>query len=182
MSGGGMAGRAGADDGDRTTGPYRWPLRGEPAVSGSVIRCSMSLVGTGSVVMDSTQASSRGAGHGVPEVARAVQPIAARCQNPKTRSLHPGISFPASASDGQATGVLSHIPTARSAPLLRATRFEGLPDLHYAGDQDWDSGNFGVSECLLTGATIDGAADSSARMRFIEGSAVTRLFARTRTG
>jgi hypothetical protein len=49
-----------------------------------------------------------------------VQPIAARCQNPKTRSFLSGIRFfPAAASDGQATRVLSHVPDARSAPLLR---------------------------------------------------------------
>src|SRR5678815_6195822 len=32
-----------------------------------------------------------------------------------------------------------------------ATRFQGLPDVHYGEDRHWISGNFGVSEWLLTG-------------------------------
>jgi ketosteroid isomerase-like protein len=37
-----------------------------------------------------------------------------------------------------------------------ATRFEGLPDVHYGDDRHWVSGNRGVSEWLLTGTTRDG--------------------------
>ncbi len=37
-----------------------------------------------------------------------------------------------------------------------ATRFEGLPDVHYGDDKHWVSGDFGVSEWLLTGTTLDG--------------------------
>lgn len=37
-----------------------------------------------------------------------------------------------------------------------ATRFQGLPDVHYAEDRHWVSGNLGVSEWLLTGTTLDG--------------------------
>lgn len=37
-----------------------------------------------------------------------------------------------------------------------ATRFEGLPDVHYGDDRHWVSGNMGVSEWLLTGSTPDG--------------------------
>lgn len=37
-----------------------------------------------------------------------------------------------------------------------ATRFQGLPDVHYADDRHWISGNLGVSEWLLTGTTLDG--------------------------
>jgi steroid delta-isomerase-like uncharacterized protein len=37
-----------------------------------------------------------------------------------------------------------------------ATRFAGLPDVHYGEDRHWISGNFGVSEWLLTGTTLDG--------------------------
>jgi ketosteroid isomerase-like protein len=37
-----------------------------------------------------------------------------------------------------------------------ATRFEGLPDVHYGDDRHWVSGNRGVSEWLLTGTTPDG--------------------------
>jgi len=38
-----------------------------------------------------------------------------------------------------------------------ATRFRGLPDVHYSDDRHWVSGNFGVSEWLLTGTTPDGS-------------------------
>jgi ketosteroid isomerase-like protein len=37
-----------------------------------------------------------------------------------------------------------------------ATRFKGLPDVHYSEDRHWVSGNSGVSEWLLTGTTPDG--------------------------
>lgn len=37
-----------------------------------------------------------------------------------------------------------------------ATRFAGLPDVHYGEDRHWLSGNLGVSEWLLTGTTPDG--------------------------
>jgi ketosteroid isomerase-like protein len=37
-----------------------------------------------------------------------------------------------------------------------ATRFQGLPDVHYGDDRHWVSGNLGVSEWLLTGTTLDG--------------------------
>ncbi len=37
-----------------------------------------------------------------------------------------------------------------------ATRFKGLPDVHYSDDRHWISGNMGVSEWLLTGTTSDG--------------------------
>jgi len=37
-----------------------------------------------------------------------------------------------------------------------ATRFEGIPDVHYGGDEHWVSGNHGVSRWTLTGTTRDG--------------------------
>jgi ketosteroid isomerase-like protein len=37
-----------------------------------------------------------------------------------------------------------------------ATRFEGLPDVHYDDQRHWVSGNRGVSEWLLTGTAPDG--------------------------
>jgi len=37
-----------------------------------------------------------------------------------------------------------------------ATRFQGLPDVHYGEDRHWRCGDFGVSEWLLTGTTPDG--------------------------
>jgi len=37
-----------------------------------------------------------------------------------------------------------------------ATRFEGIPDVHYRDDQHWVSGNNGVSQWTLTGTTKDG--------------------------
>ena len=37
-----------------------------------------------------------------------------------------------------------------------ASRFAGLPDVHYGDDRHWVSGNLGVSTWLLTGTTKDG--------------------------
>jgi ketosteroid isomerase-like protein len=37
-----------------------------------------------------------------------------------------------------------------------ATRFKGLPDVHYSDDRHWTSGNMAFSEWLLTGTTPDG--------------------------
>lgn len=37
-----------------------------------------------------------------------------------------------------------------------ATRFKGLPDVHYGEDRHWVSGNMVVSEWLLTGTRPDG--------------------------
>ncbi|CAN5727890.1 nuclear transport factor 2 family protein [soil metagenome] len=37
-----------------------------------------------------------------------------------------------------------------------ASRFEGLPDVHYSDGRHWVSGDFGVSEWLLTGTTPTG--------------------------
>lgn len=37
-----------------------------------------------------------------------------------------------------------------------AKRFQGLPDVHYGDDRHWVCGNFGVSEWLLIGTTLDG--------------------------
>jgi ketosteroid isomerase-like protein len=37
-----------------------------------------------------------------------------------------------------------------------ATRFEGLPDVHYGDDRHWVSGDRGASEWLLTGTTREG--------------------------
>ena len=37
-----------------------------------------------------------------------------------------------------------------------ATRFKGLPDVHYGDDRHWVSGDLGVSEWLLTGTTPEG--------------------------
>jgi ketosteroid isomerase-like protein len=37
-----------------------------------------------------------------------------------------------------------------------ASRFKGLPDVHYGDARHWVSGDFGVSEWLLTGTTHDG--------------------------
>ena len=37
-----------------------------------------------------------------------------------------------------------------------ASRFKGLPDVHYSDGRHWVSGNLGVSEWLLTGTTPDG--------------------------
>ena len=37
-----------------------------------------------------------------------------------------------------------------------AARFAGIPDVHYADDSHWVSGDRGVSEWTLTGTTTDG--------------------------
>lgn len=37
-----------------------------------------------------------------------------------------------------------------------ATRFEGIPDVHYGDDHNWVSGNHAVSQWTLTGTTKDG--------------------------
>jgi len=37
-----------------------------------------------------------------------------------------------------------------------ATRFEGIPDVHYGEDNHWVAGNLGVSTWLLTGTTTSG--------------------------
>jgi len=44
-------------------------------------------------------------------------------------------------------------------PLVReglATRFAGIPDVHYGDDRHWAFGNLGVSTWLLTGTTKTG--------------------------
>jgi ketosteroid isomerase-like protein len=41
---------------------------------------------------------------------------------------------------------------------LLATRFEGVPDVHYGDDRHFVCGSRGVSEWLLTGTTRDGKA------------------------
>jgi ketosteroid isomerase-like protein len=38
-----------------------------------------------------------------------------------------------------------------------ATRFEGIPDVHYGEDTHWACGNLGVSEWTLTGTRRSGA-------------------------
>ena len=37
-----------------------------------------------------------------------------------------------------------------------ATRFEGIPDVHYGDDNHWLSGDLGVSTWMLTGTTTKG--------------------------
>jgi ketosteroid isomerase-like protein len=37
-----------------------------------------------------------------------------------------------------------------------ATRFEGIPDVHYGNDEHWISGHHGVSTWTLTGTTREG--------------------------
>jgi ketosteroid isomerase-like protein len=37
-----------------------------------------------------------------------------------------------------------------------ATRFEGLPDVHYGDDRHWVCGDFGVSEWTITGTPASG--------------------------
>lgn len=37
-----------------------------------------------------------------------------------------------------------------------ATRFEGIPNVHYGDDRHWAGEGFGVSEWTLTGTTVSG--------------------------
>jgi ketosteroid isomerase-like protein len=37
-----------------------------------------------------------------------------------------------------------------------ATRFAGIPDVHYGDDRHWACGDFGVSEWTLTGTSVTG--------------------------
>ena len=37
-----------------------------------------------------------------------------------------------------------------------ATRFEGIPNVHYGDERHWACGDFGVSEWTLTGTTVAG--------------------------
>ncbi len=37
-----------------------------------------------------------------------------------------------------------------------ASRFAGIPDVHYGNDRHWVTGNRGCSEWLLTGTTVQG--------------------------
>lgn len=37
-----------------------------------------------------------------------------------------------------------------------ATRFEGIPNVHYGEDKHWACGDFGVSEWTLTGTVVSG--------------------------
>lgn len=37
-----------------------------------------------------------------------------------------------------------------------ATRFEGIPDVHYGDDTHWVGDDFGVSEWTLTGTSVSG--------------------------
>ena len=39
-----------------------------------------------------------------------------------------------------------------------ATRFEGIPDVHYGEDTHWPCGNFAVSEWTLTGTRKNGGS------------------------
>ncbi len=39
-----------------------------------------------------------------------------------------------------------------------ASRFAGIPDVHYGDDVHWVAGNRGVSEWTLTGTTVSGVA------------------------
>jgi ketosteroid isomerase-like protein len=48
-------------------------------------------------------------------------------------------------------------------PAVRAalaTRFEGIPNVHYGEDQHWVDGNVGISTWLLTGTTQSGESIS----------------------
>lgn len=37
-----------------------------------------------------------------------------------------------------------------------ATRFQGIPDVHYGDDMHWVAGNLGISEWTLTGTSVSG--------------------------
>jgi ketosteroid isomerase-like protein len=57
-----------------------------------------------------------------------------------------------------------------------ASRFAGIPDVHYGEDRHWMSGNRGRSEWLLTGTTVDGEriAVRGCDLFEFEGGTITR--------
>jgi ketosteroid isomerase-like protein len=62
-----------------------------------------------------------------------------------------------------------------------ASRFAGLPDVHYGEDRHWVSGDRGCSEWLVTGTTTPGTGSRSAGAT-CSSSRTTRSPGRTRTG
>jgi ketosteroid isomerase-like protein len=62
-----------------------------------------------------------------------------------------------------------------------ASRFAGLPDVHYGDDRHWVSGDRGCSEWLLTGTTPRGTGSRS-EAATCSSSRATRSSARTPTG
>jgi SnoaL-like domain len=50
----------------------------------------------------------------------------------------------------------TEVPGAGGGALGLASRFAGLPDVHYGDDRHWVSGDRGCSEWLLTGTTAQG--------------------------
>ena len=62
-----------------------------------------------------------------------------------------------------------------------ASRFAGIPDVHYGDDRHWVSGDRGCSEWLLTGTTTNGDRSRYAAAT-CSSSRATRSIARTPTG
>ena len=62
-----------------------------------------------------------------------------------------------------------------------ASRFTGLPDVHYSDDRHWVSGDRGCSEWLLTGTTTQGIG-SRYEAATCSSSGATRSPGRTPTG
>ena len=62
-----------------------------------------------------------------------------------------------------------------------ASRFAGLPDVHYGEDRHWVSGDRGCSEWLVTGTTTQGSGSRS-EAATCSSSEATRSPARTPTG
>jgi SnoaL-like domain len=50
----------------------------------------------------------------------------------------------------------TEVPGAEGGALGLASRFAGIPDVHYGEDRHWVSGDRGCSEWLLTGTTTQG--------------------------
>jgi len=51
---------------------------------------------------------------------------------------------------------MQNVPATQGSGRGRATRFEGILDVHYGDDKHWVSGNHGVAQWTLTGTAEEG--------------------------
>lgn len=58
-----------------------------------------------------------------------------------------------------------------------ATRFKGVPDVHFGNDRHWVSGNFGFSEWTLTGTLLSGdkiEVNGTDHLEFLDGKVIRK--------
>src|SRR5829696_6065418 len=63
-----------------------------------------------------------------------------------------------------------------------AARFEGIPDVHYGGDEHFACGNRGVSEWTISGTTVGARASRYVGATSGPSTRTGRSFAKTRSG